>query len=343
MKFLDQVNAYQRVLSKKSRFFSSIMLISGIGLAVAAPFLSYEVSKLECHEKGTVPSKIGDDEMVILKNDWKRRDQKIVDLEDAIQKKDEKIKAIINDANCDEVIRVIDAEKEELEVTKIRLEKEVIEVEKERDDCRKQLKGCEEEKEIMNNQGSECDKLQSEIERWEKRYKQCEEDKGDLLIGMNDCREVEEENDKLTKERDGLLIQVKTCRNELSNQGSTDCNKVEEELKICKEQLAENKEIITKLKGELRTSIATSKLNISGTFHYDETFTINNDDFVIIKNLGDDPMFGYLLVHNGKDVSTRMEGLNGAISYAYTSRKKKYIINFGIEGKRSVKFKLSAL
>ena len=48
MKFQEIVKSYQKALLKKSRFFSSLMLLSGICIVATALFLSYEVSKIEC-------------------------------------------------------------------------------------------------------------------------------------------------------------------------------------------------------------------------------------------------------------------------------------------------------
>ena len=341
MNFLEQVKSYQRALTRKSRFLSFIMMASGIGLVAAAPFLSYEVSKIECYEKGTMSSSIGDDEVVVLINDWKRKESEIDNLNKEIDKKDERITKLIEESDCDDVVEVIQNEKKELEEANDKLQEKKEEIEKEKDDCRKQLAECKKE-----NEGKNCKKLEAEREkliierdRWKNQYQECKEQVINNT-GNDECEKLAAERKKLILERDRWKNQYAECKEQIiNNTGNGDCSKVELELEKCKARLGENHVTIKELREKIEISKSSSNVSIAGSFVYNEIFYFNNNSFEMKVNLQDDPDWRYALLHNGKDISNNVQSGTNKI-YRFKDNNKSYELTLGKEGRTSTKFRL---
>ena len=313
MKFLDQVKSYQKALTRKSYLFSSLMLASGIGLVGAAPFLSYEMSKIECYEEGKSPSKVGDDEMIILKNDWNEKDKVILDLQNNVKIKNERIEVLIKDTDCEDVIKVVQTEKTELIVINEKLEDEKEDAEEERDDFKKQLAECKEE--IINNDNED-----------------------------DDCQKLAEEKEQLISERDNWKNLYDKCVYTSDNQPiPTDCSKLENKVEQCKQKMSEYIEINAGLKDELNQCKRNMKITLKGTFYNRETFAFNTNKFVVIANYEDGASI-IEITHNGRNVTDKLKG-DRLPTYTYTddNRETTYRITFGSHIKNGVNFSLASI
>jgi len=346
MKFLDQVILYQKALTKKSRFYSFLMLLSGITLVAAAPFLSYEVSKIECHEKGNAPSGVDENEMIILKDEWERKDRMISDLQQANQSKDRELQNLIDNTDCEEVTRVIQNERDACERARIQLVEDIKVVETERDRYRDRLVNCETEKEEIINNQKDCSEVEKEKEtiikerdNWKTRYERCQEEKERTINEKDDCSDLEEKNKSLLEEKVRLERQLTACKNQLEEQGNADdCSKFRAELQECKILQESNDETISDLSRRLENCEKKSKLSMQGSLIYNDAFLLNGNEFLVRPGFD----LQYSLFHNGRDVSKKIRAGDNQGTYRFRDGGLQYKFVFGRAGKESLSFQLTA-
>lgn len=194
MKFLKQAQTFQKTLLKQSRFFTTIMLASGVGLVIAAPFLSYEASSIQCYEKTENVIIINDGETVIMKGELERKDKEI-------ERFKKRLNALDRRMNCKDVIDDLESDREELI-------EQLNECEKSLSDCLSNNSDLKSLKDRIAELELENEKLKDALESYGTDYSEVDELKAEiskleneikiLQRKLNACLENGSGNDKTT-------------------------------------------------------------------------------------------------------------------------------------------------
>lgn len=301
MKFAAQVASYQNRLRRRSRFFSSLMLVSGVSLAAVAPFLSLEVSKIECVEKGKTgpPGNDGELQSLILQLDVK--DKAITDLEAKVERKNQEINKLASNPDCDNLVRVITEEKNRLDddLTEVTAESEA------KDETITELEQAVEEKtrEIADlTSNPDCENLVRVVEVERDRL-------------TTDLREVTAASWIKDNTIERLENALEACE-EQSNQ-PPDCEKYTAEINELQGAIATKERIITRLRERLQKT----GVNLSGTFHHREVFIFNGNNFRVDINQ-DDVSSRYDFYRNNKNITKELN--NG--TYTFKANGNSYQI-----------------
>jgi predicted RNase H-like nuclease (RuvC/YqgF family) len=301
MKFAGQVASYQNKLRRRSRFFSSLMLVSGVSLAAVAPFLSLEVSKIECGAKGKEGPTGNDGEVQSLMLQLDGKDEAITDLEAKVEQKDQEIRKLASNPDCDNLIRVITEERDRLDedLTEVTTESET------KDETITDLEHEVEEKtrEIADlTSNPDCDNLVRVVEV----------DRDRLAAELREVTAASWIKDN-TIER--LENSLEACEEE-SNQ-PPDCEKYTAEINELQGAIATKERIITRLRERLQKT----GVNLSGTFHNREVFIFNGNNFRVDINR-DDVGSRYDFYRNNKNITKELN--NG--TYTFKANGNSYQI-----------------
>lgn len=183
MKFLKQARNFQKTLLKQSRFFTSIMLVSGMGLVVAAPFLSYEASSIQCYEKTENVIIINEGETVIMKGELERKDKEI-------ERFKKRLNALDRRMDCKDVIDDLESDREEL-IEQL-------------NECEKSLNDCISNDSDLQGLQDRIDELLEENEKLKKAIEACGTD-------YSEVDELKAEISKLNTEIAVLERKLKAC------------------------------------------------------------------------------------------------------------------------------------
>ena len=332
MKFEEQVASYYSKLRRRSRFFSSLMLVSGISLAAAAPFLSYEVSQIECAEKGSVVTPDFSNEIETLKNELEGKDETITKLEQKVEDKIEEISNLGSNPDCDILLQVIENDRDRLatELTEVTSESTV------KDETITALeKEMEDRNEEISNLASnpDCKNIVQVIENDRDRL-------NEKLTGMTT---VSVAKDKYIAE---LKKAVDECEEKLSriSNSEPDCGEFTKEINRLEGVITTKDRIIAQLSNTSQEPVRCPTVFLSGTFQYNELFTFNGNQFMVTYNSGDDVGARYKLMHDKKDVSSKIKLVNKRSIYTFKdSNKNSYRITFGKVVKTGIRYSLTSL
>ncbi len=140
------------------------MMVSGISLAAVAPFLSNEISKIECETIETEPTQGNSDEVSNLKIELQEKDLLVTQLEKELESKDLEIDKLVSRPDCDVAVQVVTVERDRLNEELNDLEAEAEENVSALNECREQLAACEKE---VTSTPADCKRYTDQITRLE--------------------------------------------------------------------------------------------------------------------------------------------------------------------------------
>ncbi len=312
MKFLEQAQAYQNAFIKKSRFFTSLMLLSGVGLVAAAPFLSYETTQIQCYNKSDNVVVVTERDTVVGKGEMRRR---LIET----NKLKRKVRELEGGLDCSELIDDLESDREDLLERLSQCEKELGECLDAADDGNPSLRTGE---------------LNAEIERLKKLLAACEKD-DDELIGVLDAEIAD-----LKKQIEVLKIRLDKCLNAPSN----DCDGIiegyEKQIDLLKRRIEKYKSIIENCEKKLENASDGGKVFLQVHLRDRDVFKWN--EHVFERKIDPANDVSYVLYHNNRSIKRDLIKNKGIYDfksedgheYTLFCRELETSVYLSIEGKK---------